>query len=205
MKRILLLFSIGMYTLSMAGCGSPLETSPASGLSGSGSGASQTAAEPEESSRETSSAAVTLYIGLEGEFAEYQVNYTGERAEDGRIPAAQVLSAMTELTGWNLDLTVPVESGKDGVTVTFADTCTLLSGGSDGETAEDIRQRDRMVLDSVKRTLQCWAEDPEQGDPDSVEIRFRGPDGGDLHLTGTGIVLSSAEPYQSFPRRLGPV
>ena len=140
MKRMLLLFSIGMYTLSMAGCGSPLETSPASGLSGSGSGASQTAAEPEESSRETSSAAVTLYIGLEGEFAEYQVNYTGERAEDGRIPAAQVLSAMTELTGWNLDLTVPVESGKDGVTVTFADTCTLLSGGSDGETAEESAQ-----------------------------------------------------------------
>ena len=192
MKRMLLLFSIGMYTLSMAGCGSPLETSPASGLSGSGSGASQTAAEPEESSRETSSAAVTLYIGLEGEFAEYQVNYTGERAEDGRIPAAQVLSAMTELTGWNLDLTVPVESGKDGVTVTFADTCTLLSGGSDGETAEDIRQRDRMVLDSVKRTIQC-AFSP--ANPDSLDVWFTAADGSALKLDNLGVTLPIDQPY----------
>ncbi len=68
------------------------------------------------------------------------------------------------------------------------------------ETQTEAVQQDQMVLDSVKRTLQCWAVDPELGDPDSVDVWFCGPDGGDLVLAGSGVTISSTEPYGEFPR-----
>ena len=112
----------------------------------------------------------------------------------------EVLSAMAKITGWNLDLADQIYSGKGGITVTFADTCTLLTAdvSEEGDQTETA-QRDQLVLDSVKKTLQCWAVDPDLGDPDAVAVWFCGPDGGDLVLAGTGITLSSTEPYTKFP------
>ena len=65
---------------------------------------------------------------------------------------------------------------KGGITVTFADTCTLLTAdvSEEGDQAETA-QRDQLVLDSVKKTLQCWAVDPDLGDPDAVAVWFCGP------------------------------
>ena len=74
-----------------------------------------------------------------------------------------------------------------------------IYAGYAGMTAEDALERDRVVLDSVKRTLQCWAIDPELGDPDAVDIWFCGPGGGDLTLSGTEVTISSTEPYEGLP------
>ena len=79
--------------------------------------------------------------GQMGEYAEFPVEYTGERLETGQVPVTEVLSAMAKITGWNLDLADQIYSGKGGITVTFADTCTLLTadvseeGGPDGNRA----------------------------------------------------------------------
>ena len=56
-----------------------------------------------------------------------------------------------------------------------------------GELAQAYRQFDQAV-------------DPELGDPDSVDVWFCGPDGGDLVLAGSGVTISSTEPYGEFPR-----
>ena len=114
-----------------------------------------------------------LYIGVGNQFAEYPVEYTGELDENGQIPPEEVLAAMASLTGWNLDLAEPIFSGKGGITVSFADTSALFAGPPEEQREEfhvyDALQLDQTILDSLKKTLQCWAVDPELGDPDQVE------------------------------------
>lgn len=200
MRRTLFFLCIGACIIALAACGARAGQASGSVSSAGVSSAPPAQAEPDsDGSTQKKAASVTIYVGTDGEYAEFPVEYTGEHTEIGQVPAAEVLSAMAKITGWNLDLADQVYSGKGGITVTFADTCTLLSGGADGENQEETTQRDRMVLDSVKKTLQCWAVDPDLGDPDTVDIWFCGPDGGDLVLAGTGITLSSTEPYKNFP------
>ena len=100
---------------------------------------------------EEKAASVTIYVGTDGEYAEFPVEYTGERLETGQVPVTEVLSAMAKITGWNLDLADQIYSGKGGITVTFADTCTLLTAdvSEEGNQSETV-QRDQLVLDSVK-------------------------------------------------------
>ena len=201
MRRRLFSLCIGACVVAMAACGIP-----AGGTSDSVTGGGVSSSPPVQSESdsdggsEEKAASVTIYVGTDGEYAEFPVEYTGERLETGQVPVTEVLSAMAKITGWNLDLADQIYSGKGGITVTFADTCTLLTAdvseeGNQSETA----QRDQLVLDSVKKTLQCWAVDPDLGDPDAVAVWFCGPDGGDLVLAGTGITLSSTEPYTKFP------
>ena len=187
MRRRLFSLCIGACVVAMAACGIP-----AGGTSDSVTGS--------DGGSEEKAASVTIYVGTDGEYAEFPVEYTGERLETGQVPVTEVLSAMAKITGWNLDLADQIYSGKGGITVTFADTCTLLTAdvSEEGDQAETA-QRDQLVLDSVKKTLQCWAVDPDLGDPDAVAVWFCGPDGGDLVLAGTGITLSSTEPYTKFP------
>ena len=201
MKHKILFLCVGAWSFSLAACGvssgsadlteeAGLELAQAAiAASEQGDGA--------EDVNHADPAFVTIYIGSDDQFEEYLVEYTGEKTETGQVPVTELLSAMSELTGWNLDLADQVYSGRGGITVTFADTCTLLAQPE--ETMDATVQRDQVVLDSVKRTLQCWAVDPELGDPEKVDIWFCGPDGGDLNLTGTGRTLSSIEPYQQFP------
>ena len=111
---------------------------------------------------------------------------------------------MASLTGWNLDLAEPIFSGKGGITVSFADTSALFAGPPEEQREEfyvyDALQLDQTILDSLKKTLQCWAVDPELGDPDQVEVWFCGADGGDLALPGTGVTIPAAQPYEQFPQ-----
>ena len=195
MKPALFFLSLALWSVSLTACGpspEPAQESPDSGASSS---------QPSPSAGETTESAVSVivYLGTDGQFAEYPVEYTGDRTQTGQVPATEVLAAMEKLTGWDLALSHEIDSGRGGITVTFADTCTLLSDLPEGMTAEDALERDRVVLDSVKRTLQCCAIDPELGDPDAVDIWFCGPGGGDLTLSGTEVTISSTEPYEGLP------
>ena len=195
MKQILLGMYAGVWFVFLAACGIPFDLGKLP--DGTLPSASTAQAEGERNKEEVIS--VTIYVGMDEQFAEYPVKYTGEQTATGQVPAADVLSALAELTGWNLNLADQVYSGRAGVTVTFADDCILLSGELEGNTPEEFAQQEQMVLDSIKRTLQCWAVDPNAGDPDTVDIWFCGPDGENLVLTGSGITISSTEPYRSFP------
>ena len=201
MKHKILFLCVGAWSFSLAACGvssgsADLTEEAGLELAQAAIAASEQGDGAEDVNR-ADPAFVTIYIGSDDQFEEYLVEYTGEKTETGQVPVTELLSAMSELTGWNLDLADQVYSGRGGITVTFADTCTLLAQPE--ETMDATVQRDQVVLDSVKRSLQCWAVVPELGDPVKVDIWFCGPDGGDLNLTGTGRTLSSIEPYQQFP------
>lgn len=147
---------------------------------------------------------VTLYIGTEDHFQQYQENYQGPLNDQGMVPPEGVVAQMAELTGWNLDLAGDITTGKGGITVTFAETCALFSGPPKEQKEEfhvyDSYQLDQTILDSVKKTLQNWAVVPGMGDPDSVNIYYCGPDGKDLVLINSGWTISSTQPYEQFPQ-----
>lgn len=147
---------------------------------------------------------VTLYIGMDDHFQQYQEEYDGMLNEQGMVPAEGVVAEMAELTGWNLDLAGEITTGKGGITVTFGETCALFSGPPQEQKDEfhvyDSYQLDETILDSVKKTLQNWAVVPGQGDPDSVDVYYCGPDGKDLVLINSGWTISSTQPYEQFPQ-----
>ena len=147
---------------------------------------------------------VTLYIGMDDHFQQYQEEYDGMLNEQGMVPAEGVVAEMAELTGWNLDLAGEITTGKGGITVTFGETCALFSGPPEEQKDEfhvyDSYQLDETILDSVKKTLQNWAVVPGQGDPDSVDVYYCGPDGKDLVLINSGWTISSTQPYEQFPQ-----
>ena len=190
MRQVLFFLCLGACAAALTACGLPAAGESSKGDNAPPSVKSTQSSTPADSSTPSQTADVTIYIGMDGEFSEYPVD----------LSRLSLLSAMAELTGWNLDLSDEVFTGRGGITVTFAATCTLLTGDPKQETQTEAVQQDQMVLDSVKRTLQCWAVDPELGDPDSVDVWFCGPDGGDLVLAGSGVTISSTEPYGEFPR-----
>lgn len=147
---------------------------------------------------------VTLYIGMDDHFQQYQEEYDGMLNEQGMVPAEGVVAEMAKLTGWNLDLAGEITTGKGGITVTFGETCALFSGPPQEQKDEfhvyDSYQLDETILDSVKKTLQNWAVVPGQGDPDSVDVYYCGPDGKDLVLINSGWTISSTQPYEQFPQ-----
>lgn len=147
---------------------------------------------------------VTLYIGMDDHFQQYQEEYDGMLNEQGMVPAEGVVAEMAELTGWNLDLAGEITTGKGGITITFGETCALFSGPPQEQKDEfhvyDSYQLDETILDSVKKTLQNWAVVPGQGDPDSVDVYYCGPDGKDLVLINSGWTISSTQPYEQFPQ-----
>ena len=201
MKQAFFFFCMGVWTVSLSACGIPAETNLLSGSSHADTAFSNTPSNDnlDDTTAGTKPASATIYIGTNGQFEEYPVKYTGICEENGLIPVTELFSAMADLTGWNLDLAAPISSNQEGITVTFANTYTLFSVPSNEDSHKDILQRDQMLLDSVKRTLQCWAIDPEIGDPNTLDIWFHGPDGGDLVLKEINITIASTEPYRIFP------
>ena len=147
---------------------------------------------------------VTLYIGTDDQFQQYQETYQGALNDQGMVPPEGVIAQMAELTGWNLDLAGEITTGKGGITVPFGETCALFSGPPKEQKDEfhvyDSYQLDQTILDSVKKTLQNWAVVPGKGDPDSVDIYYCGPDGKDLVLINSGWTISSTQPYEHFPQ-----
>ena len=122
----------------------------------------------------------------------------------GMVPAEGVVAEMAQLTGWNLDLAGEITTGKGGITVSFGETCALFSGPPQEQKEEfhvyDSYQLDQTILDSVKKTLQNWAVVPGQGDPDSVDVYYCGPDGKDLVLINPDGPSPPPSPMSSFHR-----
>lgn len=113
--------------------------------------------QPEEKSSQGEEAQmVTLYIGMDGQFQQYQEPYEGTLNEQGMVPAEGVVAEMAQLTGWNLDLAGEITTGKGGITVSFGETCALFSGPPQEQKEEfhvyDSYQLDETILDSVKKT-----------------------------------------------------
>lgn len=171
----------GLLTVALFACGGPFSMEETAGGEGALSG-SQALQSGDGSACSMERSCAVLYIGVGNQFAEYPVEYTGELDENGQIPPEEVVSAMASLTGWSLDLAEPIFSGKGGITVSFADTSALFVGPPEEQREEfrvyDALQLDQTILDSLKKTLQCWAVDSELGDPDQVDVWFCGADGG---------------------------
>lgn len=152
-------------------------------------------AEPSAASQgaeETETKTATLYIGMAGQFQEYPVEYSGE------LTPLFLVSQISQLTGWNLDLADEITSGKGGMTVSFAETSALVSGPPEPQTPDffvyDAEQLTRTILDSVQRTLQYNFVDPQKADPAALDIYF--------NLDGEAIVLpesgETVDPYAPY-------
>ena len=200
MKKILTIAALAMtLTLALTACGTPDANTPSGESSSSGSSSSQSTPDGSGESSAPSDkteATATLCIGMDGSFKEYPVSYTGD------LTPGLLISEISKLTGWNLDLSDEITTGKGGMTVSFADTSALVVGPPDPQVEEffvyDSTELIQMVLDSVQRTLQQNFVDPELGDPASLDIYFA-LNGEDISVPGTDIVISHTEPYQGFP------
>ena len=104
------------------------------------------------------------------------MTYEGELDEQGLVPAEAMIAGMAELTGWNLDLADEITSGPGGMTVSFADTCSIFTGPPDPQKEEfhvyDAGELAATILDSIQHTLQYNFVDPEKGEPSSLDIYY---------------------------------
>jgi hypothetical protein len=108
----------------------------------------------------------------------------------------ELLAGIEELTGWKLSLADEITSGKGGMTVSFAKDSCLFVGPPEEQKEEfyvhDAYQLSFAVLDSVQKTLQCWASPIN---PDSVDIYFCMEGDIPLELESLGITLPMDQPY----------
>lgn len=146
MKKLVPVFCAGALLFSLAACvGGETPTGSASGSPDPGTSAQEPAgsspppavpvnrrtARPGGSQAQPQGTEYTLYIGMDGTFQEYPMTYEGELDEQGLVPAEAMIAGMAELTGWNLDLADEITSGPGGMTVSFADTCSIFTGPPD--------------------------------------------------------------------------
>jgi hypothetical protein len=138
---------------------------------------------------EPAASVAELYIFTGGD--EYDT-YT---ALDGSTPN-ELVAQIAELTGWDLTLTDEITSGKGGITVSFSKSSCLFTGAPE-EQKDEFRVYDDYtltfaVLDSIQRTLQCWASPVY---PDNVDVYFCMEGDVPLELSRIGVTLPMDEPY----------
>ena len=133
----------------------------------------------------------TLYIGHDGQFQEYPVTSSEE------ITPEWLIAQMASLTGWNLDLSEPITSGKGGASVTFAESSSIVTGPPEPQKEEffvyDSVDLLQTILDSVQHTLQYYFVDPTLGDPQSLDLYFS-LNNEDIVLPD-GVVVPFDQPY----------
>ena len=185
-----------------AASGSGAEASSAESAVQTGGAVSEQAIESQAASAVSQSAesaqeaeqTATLYVGMDGNFAEYPVTYTGE------LTPVFLISQLSELTGWNLDLADEVTSGKGGMTVSFAETSSIVTGPPEPQNPDffvyDSSQLITTILDSVQRTLQYNFIDPNLGDPSNLDVYFN-LDGGNIVYPDSGREIDSYTPYEA--------
>lgn len=200
MKRILAITCAGALVLALASCSNGQgNTSSYAGSSGSsssvsssasGSGVSSSGSGVSSSTSESQKA--MLYIGMDGQFQEYPLEY------DGEITPEVLVQSIAAVTGWNLDLESAVE-GNGKIVISFAETSVLYTGLPEEQKeefkVETAAQLEQTILDSIQKTIQEWVG-TEDG---AAEVYFTAADGGDLALSGSGVTISADEPYTAFP------
>lgn len=197
LKRMLTIFLAGLIALSLAACGDGGSAGSPSGESASAlasSGASTSSVDANKPDPK----GLTLRVGMDGKFTDYPWEYTGELNDAGVVPPAETIAALGELTGWDLSLADQVTDGKGGMTVTFAESCSIFTGPPQQQKEEfhmySAEQLAATILDSVRQTLET-----NYGGTEGLDVYFCGPDGGDLLLDNLGVTISSTKPYTAFP------
>lgn len=153
----------------------------------------QTETQSETTAAETASA--ILYIGSGDSYQEYPISY------EGMLTPELLISEISALTGWNLDLSGEIYSGKGGMSISFADTSALIVGPPEEQKEAfmvyDVYSLAETILDSVKHTIQYNFIDPNLGDPSQLPVYF-GLEDGDITIPNTDIYVSYTEPYEGF-------
>ena len=151
----------------------------------------------EDSAKEpsTPSYTATLYIGSSGNFQEYPKTF------DQQPTADTLIAAISELTGWNLDLAEPVTLKEDSATICFSKNSALFSGPPEPQKEEffmySADQLDATILDSIQRTLQDYFT--KSGTLSNLEIYYCTENNEPLVLSDLGITIPSDQPYNGFP------
>ena len=130
------------------------------------------------------------------------MTYEGELDEQGLVPAEAMIAGMAELTGWNLDLADEITSGPGGMTVSFADTCSIFTGPPDPQKEEfhvyDAGELAATILDSIQHTLQYNFVDPEKGEPSSLDIYYCDAAGESITIPGLDVTIPMDTPYSGW-------
>ena len=196
-QAILISAVLGVLALSVTGCGDSAGQSSVSAASASPASSSAAQSISEEVSQPEMQQA-TLYIGRDGDFKEYPLEYEGE------LKPETLIQGISELTGWDLTLSDEVTTGKDGMTVSFASTCALFSGPPEPQKEEffvyDAETLIPTILDSVRETLQeNFVDSASGGDPDSLNIYYCAEGDQPLTFENMNVTIPTDTPYTSFP------
>ena len=157
------------------------------------------ASEPEsvQTSETEESGIPTLYIGTydsegNGTFTEYPFVSSGE------VTPENLISAMAELTGWDLTLSSddPVTSGKGGMTVSFAPESAIFTGPPEEQKDEfHVYSSDQLcfeIFDSIQKTLQ---ENFSPVNPSALDVYYCTDGSTEIELPDLGVVVPIDEPY----------
>ena len=113
-----------------------------------------------------------------------------------------MIAGMAELTGWNLDLADEITSGPGGMTVSFADTCSIFTSPPDPQKEEfhvyDAGELAATILDSIQHTLQYNFVDPEKGEPSSLDIYYCDAAGESITIPGLDVTIPMDTPYSGL-------
>ena len=151
----------------------------------------------EQDSQETEARVPTIYIGTydsegNGSFQEFPFVSSGE------VTPESLISAMAELTGWDLTLSAddPVTTGKGGMTVSFAPESAIFTGPPEEQKDEfHVYSSDQLcyeIFDSVKKTLQ---ENFSPENPEALDVYYCTDGSTEIELDNLGVVLPMDEPY----------
>ena len=204
MKKLVSVFCAGALLFSASGSPDPGTSAqePAGSQSSAGSSSQQADGSAGGSQAQPQGTEYTLYIGMDGTFQEYPMTYEGELDEQGLVPAEAMIAGMAELTGWNLDLADEITSGPGGMTVSFADTCSIFTGPPDPQKEEfhvyDAGELAATILDSIQHTLQYNFVDPEKGEPSSLDIYYCDAAGESITIPGLDVTIPMDTPYSGL-------
>ena len=145
-----------------------------------------------EQETETKKTSADLYIGYDSiGYKTYAVELEGEMSPE------KLITAIEDLTGWDLSLHDEVSQGKGGMTVNFAKDSALITGPPTEQKEEfrvyDVTTFTKMVLDSIKETLQN-SYVTEEGNPDELAIFYSVED---HNIEIDGIEISMETPWNS--------
>ena len=130
------------------------------------------------------------YIGTEEKGYKEYFAFKGETTTP-----EQLISAISEATGWNLSLAENVSSGKAGMTISFSSESSIVTGDC-GNQLDEYRVADKYdlvntILDSIQETLRLnYVMDG--GDPSSLQVWYN-VEGHDIDVDG--VIISQYEPW----------